>query len=83
MKQVSLGVDTGVNMTNLKQDSQEISADVPTSLAIPSDDSRLRGLMLSHSLTVQDGWGVAKRGKKELDPVMDYLINADSQGLAC
>lgn len=57
----------------------------PGTMLVTSDDAKmLRNSMFTTAPTSQDsGPGIQKRGKKEIDPAIDYLINTDSRGIMC
>ena len=77
---------SGTNEGSIMCEGQNMNTNTPgPSLAFLSNNSnlKLRNSMLPSSSTTQGGEGMMKKVKKELDPAMDCLINADFQGVMC
>lgn len=58
---------------------------LPGTTTVTSNDAKmLRDSIFTSAPTSQDnGPGIRKRGRKEIDPTINRLINTDSQGFMC
>ncbi|KAI6006039.1 P-loop containing nucleoside triphosphate hydrolase protein [Pisolithus albus] len=76
-KRLALGLDN----TTTKDDGHN---NHENGLGLPISETALRGLMVTGLPgQVNEGTSVMKRWKKDLEPAMDYLINANFRGVMC
>ncbi|KAI5996710.1 hypothetical protein EDD15DRAFT_2124799, partial [Pisolithus albus] len=76
-KRLALGLDNATAKDNSHNNYENGLGDLPVS------ETELRGLMVSRLPGRVNEGSATKRRKKDLEPAMDHLINANSRGVTC